>query len=84
MVLAIFWSVSGLAVIVFQHPAMVLDFDGISEMREWSTCRRHGDTAVKSEMLTEDFVLCRGVYDPKPSSLCKAGIGSFEVGYHAT
>ena len=55
MVVAIFTSVSGLAVMVMQPPAMACEFDDICEMREGSTWWRHVKTAVGSEELIEGF-----------------------------
>ena len=44
---------------------MLLEFDDICEIREGSTCLRHGETAVGSEALTEGFCSTRRCVWPK-------------------
>ena len=50
---------------VFLLPAVVLEFDGIGEIREGSTELRHGETAEDSEALTEGFCSIRRCELPK-------------------
>lgn len=53
--LAIFWRVSGLAVMGFQPRALVLEFDNICGLRERSTWVRHVEIAVGCEAFTEGW-----------------------------
>ena len=44
---------------LYSLPAVVLEFDGIGEIREGSTELRHGETAEDSEALTEGLCSTR-------------------------